>query len=260
MPDTFYGYEDWARERGLLPELPAPDLPRLPELAPYLVDEPPPDLQEPELLPTEPMSGWQRMAMVLSQFPEYQRRPYESGGTALGRGLLSGLARGFGGAGVAGMQRHEEMRGAENERRSRAAERANALALESWKYRRGTVPREVGGKPVRVPVGAVYAKETPQATVAKPEPSLKRIEAEAQARARGTRRGAPPEARGERTPQQIAKDDQAIKAALTFRLRAARDVDAAEEVAVEYLRKYPFLANSGLFRTVVAETRRRLGF
>jgi len=139
MPETFYGYEDWAREQGLLP----PDLPRLPGLAPYVVDdEAAPEMVEPELLPAMPMSRWDRLALTLSQFPSYERRPYESGGSALGRGLLSGLARGFGTGGVMEMQRREGERTTENQRRVKAAERAQAAALESWKTRQRTAARQ----------------------------------------------------------------------------------------------------------------------
>jgi hypothetical protein len=89
----------------------------------------------PELLPPEPLGFRDRLAMGLSQMPQYQPRPYESGGTRFGRGLISGLAGGFSRAGVADIQRKDETRKLENATRSTTADLANRTSMETWRQR-----------------------------------------------------------------------------------------------------------------------------
>lgn len=123
-------YEEWEARQPW-------NQPAAPELPPELLDQmpEPPTPVMPELLPPEPLGFRERLAMGLSQMPAYQPRPYESGGTRFGRGLISGLAGGFSRAGVADIQRKDETRKIENATRTTAADLANRTSLETWRQR-----------------------------------------------------------------------------------------------------------------------------
>jgi hypothetical protein len=127
MPDRLFPpiYDDpWA-----VPDTPAPDL--------SMLMEPPPEYVPPELLGAPPLDFGSRLALGLSQIPPYQQRPYESGGTRFGRGLISGMAGGFSRSGVAGMQRQEQTRTTENAARKDVADRNYGVARKTWELRLG---------------------------------------------------------------------------------------------------------------------------
>lgn len=83
-----------------------------------------------------PMPGFlDRAAAGLASTPAYAPRPYESAGSAVASGLLSGLARGFGGGRLLGMQTEQANREATAKANATEADRNYANQLETWKVR-----------------------------------------------------------------------------------------------------------------------------
>ena len=76
-----------------------------------------------------------RAAAGLASTPGYSPVPYESGGSALVRGLASGAARGFGGGRLLDMGVREKNVAAKAASDKTAADRNYANALESWKIK-----------------------------------------------------------------------------------------------------------------------------
>jgi hypothetical protein len=91
-----------------------------------------PVYQYPSMDEPAPLSTLDRIALALSQMPQEPiSQRFESGGSAFARNLVGGAARGFSGAHTVEMQRQEQSRVKENERRVGAADRSYRAALES---------------------------------------------------------------------------------------------------------------------------------
>lgn len=177
-------FREWLVAHGIDPATGDP----VAEPSDYGAQEPgAPEYEPPTLLGPMPLTAGDRIALALASTPQFEGgRPYESGMSGFVRGLASGAAGGYSRARVAGMQRREGERAAENQRRTATAERNYQAATRSYEGRQS----EARAKRIKAAPGPPTVKETPEDEATR----LKRIEAEAEARARGGRRGAPPTA------------------------------------------------------------------
>lgn len=159
-----------------------------------------PEYVQPQLLEPTPYDFRERLALALQSVPQYQGPlPYEGGGSAFARGLMGGLAGGFSRGTLARRSQKDVAREKENELRTRQAERDYRRATASATRRQALVDaKELKASPG--PAAQPGAQK-----------SLAQIEAEAEARARGSRKGNPPSENGGglfgSSPMQSQTDD-----------------------------------------------------
>lgn len=104
-----------------------------------------PSLAVPQLLAAPREGLATRAGVALANTPGYTPHPYESGGSAFFRGLLSGGAQGFSGAAVGDYQNKAAAVAATNKQRQDAADLANLRSQKTWETRLG-VWKDAQGK------------------------------------------------------------------------------------------------------------------
>ena len=97
----------------------------------------PPAVQRPTLLAMPEQGLAVRAASALADTPAYSPLPFESAGSAIGRGPLSGAARGFAGSTLSDYSAKAAGVATENKTRQAAADEANHLATETYLKRYG---------------------------------------------------------------------------------------------------------------------------
>lgn len=94
-----------------------------------------PALQVPNVLGSGPLNFSDRAGISLSGLPEFQQHPFESTGSRVGRGLLSGLAEGFSKNSLLAQGKRQQAIDVANKANATMADHNNAVAMESWKAR-----------------------------------------------------------------------------------------------------------------------------
>lgn len=93
-----------------------------------------PSLQQESFTPqaAQPMSPWERMGMNFTQLEPFRQQPFEGGGSAFLRALLTGAARSYGGAVQSRVGERERTRQEANEAGREAARQRNAARLAQY--------------------------------------------------------------------------------------------------------------------------------